>query len=314
MDAPLISIALATCNGGAYLREQLDSLYAQTYRPIEVVVCDDHSDDDTAAILDDYSRRCGLVYSVNQYRLGMIRNFEKVLGRCTGEYIALADQDDIWMPHKLERLSRAIGDRSLVYSDAELIDERDAMIAPSLFAVSKARTDRTASFEYLVCNACVTGCTALFRADLLRRALPIPQCETYHDWWLSVVASRERGVVCVPEPLVRYRQHQDNYAGAYFKQPLLLRGAAHFTARSRAARREKNMFLCRRTKEYIDHHQRLGLTDGDINFLVDINRYAHSVLDMRLHLWTLLLGLRHRNVIFPNDPLLLQLAKAFGRM
>ena len=133
---PLISIALATYNGGRFLREQLDSIYAQTWRPIDVVACDDRSSDDTVAILEEYRQRHGLRYEVNERNLGFVRNFEKVMALCRGEFIALADQDDVWLPEKLERLMAGIGDASLVYSDAFLIDDEGRELPGSLIATS----------------------------------------------------------------------------------------------------------------------------------------------------------------------------------
>ena len=98
-----ISVAIATYNGGKYLREQLDSLYTQSRVPDEVFVSDDNSSDGTILILKEYSIKYGLKYSVNAHALGVNKNFEKALISCTGDYIMICDQDDIWLPHKIER-------------------------------------------------------------------------------------------------------------------------------------------------------------------------------------------------------------------
>src|SRR5688572_32515873 len=102
MPAPLVSIAIATYNGEKFLRQQLDSIYAQSYPNIEVVVSDDRSTDATAGVLEEYRRRHGLAYGVNETRLGYPRNFERAASMCRGAYIAFADQDDIFLPHKIE--------------------------------------------------------------------------------------------------------------------------------------------------------------------------------------------------------------------
>jgi len=119
----LISFALATYNGSKYLKEQLDSFYNQTYKNFEVIVVDDVSTDDTVKILEQYKRKYGLIYFVNSTNLGVTKNFEKAISMCSGEYIALADQDDIWLPKKLEILHKNIGDSSLIYSNACIINE-----------------------------------------------------------------------------------------------------------------------------------------------------------------------------------------------
>jgi glycosyltransferase involved in cell wall biosynthesis len=99
-----ISIALATYNGERYLLEQLDSFRRQTLQPDELVVCDDCSTDNTLAILEDFSRLSGFTVRIfrNEVNLGHVRNFERALSLCEGDYIFLSDQDDTWAPNKLE--------------------------------------------------------------------------------------------------------------------------------------------------------------------------------------------------------------------
>ena len=101
MQNKLVSIAMATYNGEKYLKEQLDSIYAQTYKDIEVIVCDDCSSDKTVEILDEYKEKYGLKYYINEKNLGFKKNFEKAISLCSGDFIALADQDDIWIENKI---------------------------------------------------------------------------------------------------------------------------------------------------------------------------------------------------------------------
>lgn len=97
-----ISVAMTTFNGERYLREQLDSIYSQTRVPDEVVVVDDCSVDNTSTILQEYHQSKGLTDFVNDKNLGVNKNFEKAISLCTGDYIAISDQDDIWFKNKLE--------------------------------------------------------------------------------------------------------------------------------------------------------------------------------------------------------------------
>ena len=103
-----VSIAIATYNGATFLREQLDSLYNQTVQPDEIFVSDDCSNDGTVEILEEYHRTKGLKYTVNEHNLGFNKNFENALKNTTGEFIMICDQDDIWMPEKVEVLLKAI--------------------------------------------------------------------------------------------------------------------------------------------------------------------------------------------------------------
>lgn len=299
LDTPLISIALATYNGARFLREQLDSIYAQTWPNMEVVAGDDGSSDDTVAILEEYRQSRGLRYEVNGRNLGFLSNFENILSRCRGEFIALADQDDVWLPEKLERLVAEIGDASLIYTDASLIDENGWEVAGSLIATSGVRPISGRDFGYFLCNSCVTGCTVLFRRALLESALPIPECETYHDWWLALVASRHGGVRYLPERLVRYRQHGANQAGATRKSGLISRLRAHLGAETKRLKGAYYRLLRERGTNLPALRDRLLLQPEEITLLHDMARYGGTLLDSRPHLSSVVLAWKHRNILFP---------------
>ena len=224
--APLVSVALATCNGARFLRTQLDSIYAQTVRDMEVIASDDASDDDTPAVLEEYAASHGLRVLRNRQRLGVKANFGNALRHCSGRYVALADQDDRWWPDKLARLLaclRASG-ATLVYSDARLVDAEGrplgADLRERLELVYLRGRPRTAFYLH----NCVTGCSVLFERSLLERALPIPDGALMHDWWLAWVATLENGIDFVDAPLLDYRQHGANQLGA--AAPRRLRGLA----------------------------------------------------------------------------------------
>jgi glycosyltransferase involved in cell wall biosynthesis len=214
MNNPLVSIPIITYNGERYLRRQLDSIYRQTYRNIEVVACDDGSTDATPAILEEYRSSHGLRYIINPSNLGYLRNFEKAVSLCAGEFIVPSDQDDIWLPEKIESLIGIIGDKSIACSDAILIDENDNTVAESAIAFSNLSAPRSGKpFRQLLFSSFVIGCTALYSRDLIQRALPIPEGELYHDWWMSLVASTMKGISYYPKPLILYRKHPANSIG-----------------------------------------------------------------------------------------------------
>jgi glycosyltransferase involved in cell wall biosynthesis len=210
---PLVSVALITYNGEKYLRQQLDSIFSQTYKPLEVIASDDCSTDGTMLILDNYSQSRGLKVYRNKKNGGYVKNFERTVGLCSGHYIAPSDQDDIWLPYKIERLVEEIGSNSLVYSDAELIDFNGGKIAHSVASYSRLPQCSRNFFSKLLFNAAIIGCTALFKKELLKKVLPIPEGEKYHDWWLSIVAAIQQGIAYVPEPLMYYRLHGENALG-----------------------------------------------------------------------------------------------------
>ena len=126
---PSISVAMATYNGEKYLEEQLDSILSQSLLPSEIIVCDDQSTDGTRKILDKYQQKGLLTYFVNHKRLGFIGNFKRAVSLTSPDhYIALSDQDDIWLPGKIQAaaellLKVEVGQRpAMVYSDLILVD------------------------------------------------------------------------------------------------------------------------------------------------------------------------------------------------
>lgn len=217
--SPTISIALSTYNGQRFLRQQLDSIYAQTISPAQVVAVDDCSTDGTVALLEEYVERHGLKLYLNTTNQGCIQTTSRALSLCTGDYIALSDQDDIWFPEKLETLHYHLGDKTLVCSDSLLCDERGNLLGNShrrrsLVPIPKNGASPDTLYRSLLYMNFVTGCTALFRRSLLDRALPIPPESRMHDWWLALWATQEQGIVYYEEPLQYYRQHDNNIVGA----------------------------------------------------------------------------------------------------
>lgn len=213
MNNPLISIAMATYNGEKYLKEQLDSIYNQTYKNIEVIVCDDCSNDNTVKILEEYKNKYGLKYFINKVNLGYVKNFEKAISLCNGDYIALSDQDDIWLPEKLEILLANIGDNFVIHSDAYLIDEKNELISESYTRFSKKMVNPINEID-MILNGCVTGCTTLIKKDFLLTILPFPEYLYVHDKYIGFASFLEGKLIYIDKPLIKYRQHNENNIGA----------------------------------------------------------------------------------------------------
>ena len=205
MPNPLVSVALAAFNGAAFLREQLDSVLAQSHALLELVVVDDASTDETAAILRGYAA-CDARVQVhfNERNLGYNANFVRALSLCRGEYVAPCDQDDIWHPDKLGLLLEAIGKADLAYCDSEYIDGSGAPLGRRLSSERGmyAGNDPLA----LVLTNSVSGHACLCRRKLAERACPFPD-DVYYDWWLALNATAEEGVRYLDRPLVQCRRH-----------------------------------------------------------------------------------------------------------
>lgn len=219
-----VSVALCTYNGARFLRQQLDSIAHQTCLPTELVVCDDRSTDDTLDIVQAFAKRAPFAvrWTVNEQNLGSSRNFAKAIRLCQYDYIALADQDDVWLPEKLEMLSTALAESTaaFAFSDARLIDATGKTLPSTLWnrvGLRGRRQRRMISgeaFPTLLQDNLVTGATMMFRAADIAWLLPVPE-GWVHDAWLALALSARFDCRPLREPLIEYRLHAGQQIGAY---------------------------------------------------------------------------------------------------
>lgn len=217
-----ISVAMCTFNGGRYLQEQLESIGAQTRLPCELIVCDDGSTDDTIAILKRFQANAPFPVTIvqNVVRMGSTRNFDQAIGMAHGEFIALCDQDDRWLPHKLERLSHCLVENPFlggVFSDAELIDGDGRRVKMTLFrkhrfTPAKQRNFVSCPTSTLLKHDVVTGATLMFRSTIRQYCCPIPSTWV-HDGWLAWMLALHSRVTLISEPLIEYRIHAGQQLG-----------------------------------------------------------------------------------------------------
>ena len=223
MDKPRVSVALCTCNGAKYLPAQLQSIAQQTRLPGQLVICDDHSTDSTLEIIANFSRTAAFPVEVrhNPLNLGSTRNFEQAISLCTGEIIALCDQDDLWRREKLFAIEAAFcasPNAGLVFSDALIVDENSGSTGRRLWQASglagrlRAQADKGDLFNVLLTDSRVTGATMAFRATLKGLIAPIPQ-SWMHDEWIALLASAIAPYVLIDEALVDYRLHAEQQVG-----------------------------------------------------------------------------------------------------
>ncbi|RYE38894.1 MAG: glycosyltransferase family 2 protein [Sphingobacteriales bacterium] len=201
-----LSVVLCTYNGEKYIKQQLDSLISQSYQPIEIIVTDDLSTDNTWKILGEYAAKYPFIkIHQNETNLGFVKNFEKAIRLCNGDYIALSDQDDVWMPEKLSTLINHIADNDLIYHDSVFIDENDQPILGIRMSDHYNKYDGASNLPFLISN-CVAGHAMLFKKSLLPSILPFEN-RFYHDWWITFVAITSGKIKAIPDVLVKYRQH-----------------------------------------------------------------------------------------------------------
>jgi len=223
---PLFSVAMCTYNGARFVAEQLASVAGQTRPPDELVVCDDGSTDETCALVERFAARAPFPVRlcVNEHNLGSTRNFGRAIALCTGDLIALSDQDDVWHPSKLEKLEARFAARpsvGFVFTDAELVDEHLRPAGRRLwdsvgFGPKERRLVRGGrALDLLLPGWHVTGATMAFRAKFRSLVLEIPEdLALIHDGWIAAVIAGVADVDFVEEPLLKYRQHPRQQIGA----------------------------------------------------------------------------------------------------
>lgn len=214
---PQVTVAMATYNGGKFLREQLDSILLQTLPPSEIIICDDVSTDNTVDILKEYQDKGLLKYSINDRTLGYTANFKKAVSLCKNDhYIALSDQDDIWLPEKIRSAMKLILEieeekkPAMVYSDLIFVDENKKIINGS-FRNEINQDTYGYCLETLLFGGFVNGCTMLMNPLMGSYFSTIPDSRfSTHDTWISLIAYTFGKAGIVPLPQILYRRHQQN--------------------------------------------------------------------------------------------------------
>ena len=204
-----ISVALAAYNGEKYIAEQINSILPQLGGNDEIIVSDDNPDGGTKTAvkaLNDSRIR----YIEGEGR-GVVRNFENALKNCTGDIIFLCDQDDVWVPDKVEKvLAEFENGAQLVLHDAKVTDSKLETVEPSYFAVHGSNISYS---KNLLKNSFV-GCCMAFTKEIALECMPFPGDIPMHDWWIALASiKRGRKVVMLNEQLILWRRHGDNVTG-----------------------------------------------------------------------------------------------------
>jgi glycosyltransferase involved in cell wall biosynthesis len=220
-----ISIALCTYNGSAHLPQQLESIAGQARHPDELIIFDDASNDDSAEIARRFAATARFAVSVhaNERNVGPTKNFEHAIAACSGDVIALCDQDDVWHPQKLERVAAEFARSPVLgflFTDADVCDERAEPLGYPLWKsvgftpALQARLRRGRAFDVILRQNVVTGAAMAFASRFKPLVLPIDP-RWVHDGWIALlIAATGAGVSIIDEPMIRYRQHASQAIGA----------------------------------------------------------------------------------------------------
>lgn len=221
-----ISVALCTFNGEKFLPEQIDSILNQTLKVDEIVVCDDCSTDSTWSILEGYKKNNPEIFQIykNEVNIRSNRNFEKTIALCTGDYIFLSDQDDIWRNDKAEKTLLVFEqnpEAEGVFSDAVLINnegnaafENISLWDSFLFYESKMNKPIDL-FDFLISNGnFLTGATLCLKKEVKDFCFPFRTANNFlHDEWFALILSKRKTLYYSKDKLISYRLHNSQQLG-----------------------------------------------------------------------------------------------------
>jgi len=213
-----VALVMATCNGAPFIEQQLDSILKQTHSPDLIIIRDDVSEDSTYQILSRYAHQHGFQVSQNKERLGVNENFTRAVADVPDEFlIAFCDQDDYWLPEKLEKSIALLqqiaihpNQPALVYSDLELMNEAGEILHTSVHS-QRGQHRYFHVWETFLFGNMVSGCTIVMNAAMKKIMLELPRNQPFiYDAWLAMAAFGFGNIAKLPEPLIQYRQHSNN--------------------------------------------------------------------------------------------------------
>ena len=201
----MISVCIATYNGERFIREQIDSILRQLSSDDEIILSDDGSTDDTISIINSIDdKRIKIIEGPRKH--SPTPNFECAMKEAKGDYIFMADQDDVWKPNKVEVCIEWLHKYDCVVSDAEVTDSNLNPLYPSLYTIMQVRQGRIYN---TVWKNGYTGCCMAFRRNVLNASLPFPKNIPMHDIWIGNVAAYKYNMKFIPDKLIYFRRHNE---------------------------------------------------------------------------------------------------------
>lgn len=214
----MISVCLASYNGGKYIHQQIESILEQLSYADELVISDDKSTDNTIEIIKSFDDNRIKLYLHEKKEENVIwdyptHNFENALIHAQGDIIFLSDQDDVFLPNKIAAMERLlVNSYDLVICNCKICDSDLNDSGNNYFDtnLTKSYFDAFTKFRML-------GCCMAFRKELLQKSLPFPKTKVAHDLWLFLMAKYHGNIVFLYEPLHLFRRHEDSVTTCGYK-------------------------------------------------------------------------------------------------
>ncbi len=216
-----IAILMATYNGERFIKEQIDSIINQSFHDWTLYICDDGSTDKTIRIIEKYCNEFENIYHVPKYhhKKGACANFMELLKLIESEFYMFCDQDDVWLPHKIQLTFNSIKDKNqdrplAICTDLTLVSTNLEQLHFSMWIYAKLKPKYLKKWRYLrTCNI-LTGCTMLINNKAKAVSLDYEEA-LMHDSWIGLKTLANQGeVICIDTPTILYRQHGENVLGS----------------------------------------------------------------------------------------------------
>lgn len=220
-----VQVLLASYNGGAFLKPQVESIISQEGVTVSLLIRDDGSTDRSLEQITGLSDKITIKTHTSEKK-GHLANFSALCQLALSEsfnYFAFSDQDDIWHKNKLETCIKRLHELEsehgsntpiLIHSDLRVVDTQLHEMASSFIRFQGIPDPEKHSLEKFLHQNVATGCTFVFNRALLELASPVPNEAIIHDWWFALVAKYYGVIDFIDQPLIDYRQHQQNSIGA----------------------------------------------------------------------------------------------------
>jgi glycosyltransferase involved in cell wall biosynthesis len=287
----MVSILLASYNGENYIRSQIDSVLSQTFKELTLVISDDLSTDQTPTIIREYQTHFPdqIIILNNEKRSGSAQNnFFRLLTSVTDDYLMLCDQDDVWIPDKvqitwkvMERMELKYGKHTpiLIHSDLSVTDRKGNMLHSSIARHQKIAVKDNRLSHYLVENN-ITGNTVMINQAFRKYVSNIPKECVMHDWWLGLLAACFGKIAYINKPLVHYRQHEGNQVGSRS-------GLEQLTSRFHNQKdvRENYQKLFRQAEVFYEEYEKKLSNEQRETFLQFINLPKKNRLEKMYIIW-----------------------------
>lgn len=282
MTKPPISVIVCVYNGAQFIEEQLASITIQTYGVAEIIVMDDASSDDTYAVVERAAARDNrIALYKNEFNIGFTANFEQAMKMANHDFIAIADQDDIWNLHKIEKMMAAFKpDAAAIYCDSVHFSKKIPAVP---VANKKNRRMQGTELRKLAMFNTVSGHALIIRKSLLAHALPIPS-HIYYDWWLALQATANGGLQFLDDILVYQRVHDNN-------------ATISKNISKKELRHNYRIMLGAHLKAFI---QIEGLSEIDRDFFVNFKNHWSEMMQQGSSSGLFFFMLKHRKDLFNN--------------